>query len=155
MGRERTGFYGIDRLENWRIPSATYIRQEIPPVALGTMLDNGLKVLDFVAEQYLIIGGFDMPNDLGGRSDITYAYYLASTEPDTTRLVIRMRTFTEGFAGWLYNRAFEVLDVWMMQARLKGIRERAERMVHPIEYETIPLAELAPTGPIASSENRS
>lgn len=131
MGRQRSGYYGIDRLDNWNIPSVRYLRQDIPPLAVGMMLDDGLQVLDFVANKFLLFGGFNMPNDLGGRSDFVYLYQLSPLHKETTRLLIRARLRSDGWQGWLFDRIYEVLDYRMVVARLHGIKARVE--VHPPE----------------------
>lgn len=129
MGRDRTGFYGIDRLDNWNIPSVRYLRRNLAPLATGMILDNGLKVLEFVPREYLLVGGFDLPNDVGGASDVTILYQLES-HTNHTRLLIRTRLRSDGLKGWVYHRLFEVLDFLLVTAQLRGIKERAE-VRHP------------------------
>ncbi len=132
MGRERTGFYSIDRLDNWNIPSAHYLRRNLPLLALGMVLDNGLKVLEFAPRDYLLIGAFDMPNDMGGTSDITMLYQLEAHQ-NYTRLIVRTRLRSDGWRGWLYHRIFEIFDYILTTAQLKNLRLRAENHVARIE----------------------
>ncbi len=146
MGRERSGFYGIDRLDNWNIPSVRYVRHDMAPLAPGIMLDHGLKVLEFETERYLLIGGFDMPNDLGSKSDSTYLYHLEARPGDHCRLVVHTRIYSEGWRGWLYNRLYEPMDFLMGTAQLKGIQERAEATQHPPKIERIPLSRMDSSG---------
>ena len=139
MGRERTGFYGIDRLDNWNIPSISYLRDDVPQLEIGMSLDNRLKVLDFSPNEYLVIGNFELSNDLGGYSDFIYRYQLNSIGQNQTRLMIRMHVFSEGLSGMIYNTIYEVMDYWMTTTQLKGIKERVESSVKPPETITIPL----------------
>ena len=46
MGREQTGFYGLDRLTNGGIPSAAYLRQDLPAPQPGILLDGGYRLID-------------------------------------------------------------------------------------------------------------
>jgi hypothetical protein len=140
MGRNRTGFYGIDRLDNWNIPSARYLREDLDPLECGIMLDNGLQVLDFHVNRYLLIGGFYMPNDFAGTTDVSYLYQLEAISPTLTRLTIRMRCHSVGLKGWLYDRVFEVVDSLLTIAQLKGIKERVEDQAP--EFMPIPLSEV-------------
>ncbi|MBI5930186.1 MAG: SRPBCC family protein [Chloroflexi bacterium] len=133
MGRERTGFYGIDRIDNWGIPSATYLRRDLPALTVGTTLDNGLKVFDINSHDlHLLMGVFDRPHELGGNIDLTYLYSLERTANGSTRLIVRMRGYTDGTGAWFYNRFFEVMDYVMGQTQLKGIKARAEAYQPPI-----------------------
>lgn len=145
MGRCRTGFYGIDRLDNWNIPSARYLRNDIEPLEVGIMLDSGLQVFDFQVNRYLLIGGFHIPNDFDGKTDISYLYQLEAISPTLTRLTLRMRCRSVGIKGWLYNRVFEMMDSLLTIAQLKGIKERVEDQ--PPEFLSIPLsdADVVPT----------
>lgn len=142
MGRERSGFYGLDRFDNWNIPSVTYIRHDLPTLEINTLLDNNLKVLDFLPQHYLLIGGFAMPNDWGGTTDISYLYLLESLGDSESRLLIRMRAYSDGWRGWLYNRMFEVLDYFTTTAQLRGVKLRAEMMYYP--HPNIELTGVAP-----------
>lgn len=126
MGRDRTGFYGADRITNWNIPSAAYIRHDIAPLQVGIQLDDGLQVLDFAINKYMVVGGFDLPNDLGGRSDFAQTYELVAIDMDKTRLIVRSRLQSDGWQGWLFERIHELLDYWMVASRLAGIKQRAE-----------------------------
>lgn len=133
MGRERTGFYGVDRIDNWGIPSATYLRRDLPPLTVGTTLDNGLKVFDVNHDDlHLLVGVFDRPHELGGNIDLTYLYSLERTANDGTRLIVRMRGYGDGTVAWVYNRYFEVLDYWMGRKQLEGIKARAETYKAPL-----------------------
>jgi hypothetical protein len=126
MGRDRTGFYGIDRLDNWGIPSVTYLRRDLAPVNVGMILDNGLKVFDVAPNRQLLFGGFDVPNDFGGSLDLTYLYTLEGRPDGGTRLVVRVRGFSDGLGAWLFDRVFEAVDFFAMTTQLRGIKTRAE-----------------------------
>lgn len=144
MGRERTGFYGLDGLDNWNIPSITYIRQDLAPLEIGMTLDNGLKVLNFAPDVYLLAGGFDMPNDMGGWSDFTYLYWLDTLSENETRLVVRMRCTSEGALNLIYHSVVEIMDTLMTIAQLHGIQSRAEAVVEPPQGMPVPVSEAIP-----------
>lgn len=126
MGRERTGFYGVDRFTNWNIPSVTYLRHDIPPLEVGLRLDNDLKVLEFVPNHYLLVGMFDRPTVFGSYMDLTCLYTLNPTPDGQTRLVVRTRAHLEGTKGLFYSRLFEIYDHLNTVQQLHGIRKRAE-----------------------------
>ena len=101
MGRQRTGFYGIDRLDNWNIPSLRYIREDIEPLDHGMLLDNGLQVFDFKENRYLLIGGFHMPNDFDSKCDCSYLYqlelFLRQKHVRLSECVVTQRELKAGF----------------------------------------------------------
>lgn len=149
MGRERSGFYSFDRLTNWGIPSVTYLRHDIPPVQLGTRLDNDLKVLVCETEKRLLVGGFDIPTIIGKGLDISYEYLLYS-HGDTTRLLVRTRAAVSGPIGWVYCRAFEILDSLIIIEQLRGIQRRAENTTTAHTFASMPLPENTVRHPIHS-----
>lgn len=127
MGRENSGFYGIDRLNNHGMPSVTHLRQDLPPLELGQRLDNELKVFDFVPETYLLIGGFAIPNLFGGNTDIICGYHLTVLDDNRTRLIVRMRGYSEGKPWtWFSNRILEITHSLNTIEQLQGIKSRAE-----------------------------
>lgn len=130
MGRERTGWYRLDVLDNGGIPSATYIRQDLPPPQVGMALDGGWQVLGVEPGHMLLIGSYDRPNLLGTSTDMVMAYRLERKSDGSTRLLVRLRAFSYGIAGVLYNLLFEPLDFVASRQQLQGIKARAETMAH-------------------------
>ena len=140
MGRDRTGWYGLDLLFNNGIPSATYLRRDLTEPITGTQLDLGLRVLAVENKHLLLIGGFELPNPLGTSTDATTLFYLERKSDGSTRLLVRRRAFAYGLVGKLYNLLHEPLDFVMVYQQLKGLKSRAETMAHlqipvPLEHE--------------------
>jgi hypothetical protein len=140
MGRDRTGWYSIDIVDNNGIPSATYIRKDLATPQVGTVLDIGLKILDVDHDRALLIGGNDLPNPLGSTSDVTALYLLERRSDGGTRLIVRVRMHSYGMAGRLFNLILEPVDFIMTYRQLTGIKARAETMAHlkmptPLKHE--------------------
>jgi len=140
MGRDRTGWYGLDLLFNNGIPSATYLRRDLSEPTTDMPLDLGLRVLAVEKNRLLLIGGFELPNPLGTSTDATTLFYLERKSDGGTRLLVRRRAFAYGIVGKLYNLVHEPLDFVMVYQQLKSIKARAETMAHlqipvPLEHE--------------------
>ena len=140
MGRDRTGWYGLDLLFNNGIPSATYLRRDLAEPTVGMALDLGLRVLAVEKKRLLLIGGFELPNPLGTSTDATTLFYLERKSDGGTRLLVRRRAFAYGVVGKLYSLAHEPLDFVMVYQQLKAIKSHAETMAHlqipvPLEHE--------------------
>jgi hypothetical protein len=140
MGRDRTGWYALDAIDNDNIPSATVLRQDLPAPQAGMALDHGYHVMDVVPNRLLLIGGYDLPNSLGTASDVSILYLLERKPDGSTRLLIRMRAYSYGTAGQFYNLVYEPVEFLMTYRQLEGIKTRAETMAHlespaPLEHE--------------------
>jgi hypothetical protein len=130
MGRERTGFYGVDSLTNRGIPSAAYIRQDLPAPQPGMAMDDGYRILDVEPNRLLLYGGFDLPTPTGGTLERTTLMLLERRRDGSTRLLSRSRGYTYGALGPFYNLVYEMLDYFNGTAQLENIRQRAETMAH-------------------------
>ncbi len=130
MGRERTGWYSYDLLDNNGIPSATYIRRDLRPPQPGMAIDRGLQVLETVPDRSLLLGGYDIPTPLGATLDLTALYLLERMSDGSTRLLVRFRAYSYGVVGWLFNLVLEPLDYLMGVKQLNGLKSRAETMAH-------------------------
>lgn len=126
MGRDTTGFYNIDPLSNKGIPSANFIRHDLPEVKVGMALDNGLKVLRLDQPNYIIFGAFDIPNLFGTTTDLVFSYILLRQHGQRTRLVARVRGFSTGIPGKLYNLLYEPVEFIQMTTQLRNIAELAQ-----------------------------
>lgn len=138
MGRDRTGWYALDAIDNDNIPSATYLRHDLPAPQAGMALDHGYQVMDVVPNRLLLVGGYDLPNSFGTASDVSTLYLLERKSDGSTRLLIRMRKYSYGISGRLYNLGQEPLEFLMTYRQLEGIKSRAETMAHlesPIPFE--------------------
>jgi len=130
MGRSQTGFYGIDRLTNDGQPSAAYLRNDLPALAKEVPLDNGARILDVEPNRMLLIGGFDMPTPLGEPMEQTQLFLLERQSDGSTRLLVRVRGYTYGTLGFLYNKVYEIIDYLNGSAQLNNLKQRAEMMAH-------------------------
>jgi hypothetical protein len=130
MGRERTGFYGIDSLTNQGVPSVAYIRQDLPAPQPGMAMDDGYRILDAEPNRLLLYGGFDLPTPTGSTLERTTLMLLERRRDGSTRLLSRNRGYTYGVLGPFYNLVYEMLDYLNGMAQLENIRQRAETMAH-------------------------
>jgi len=130
MGRDRTGWYSFDILDNNGIPSATYLRRDLEAPRPGLPLDMGLRVLEVEADRHLLIGGFDLPVPLEAALDLTMLYLLERMSDGSTRLLFRRRARVHGAPGQLLCWLLEPLDFLMSVQQLKGIKARAETMAY-------------------------
>ncbi len=140
MGRDRTGWYSIDIIDNNGIPSASYIRKDLTEPKPGMALDMGLKVLQVQPNRMLLLGGEDVPNLLGTTSDVSAMYLLERKSDGSTRMLVRVRMNSIGVMGRLFNLLLEPLDFIMSYRHLAGIKQRSEtmaylRMRQPVEHE--------------------
>ncbi|GAB4450778.1 MAG: hypothetical protein Kow00120_21130 [Anaerolineae bacterium] len=133
MGRERTGWYGIDLLGNQGVPSARYLRSDLEAPQVGMVTDGGYEILQLDPPRLIVFGGYDLALVPGVNGDLSLAYLL---EPHgaQTRLIVRMRLFAYGVVGkWLTKLLFEWVDALELHQQLQGLRARAEATERQIE----------------------
>ncbi|SRR6266404_2368706 len=128
IGRNGTGFYGLDSLTNQGVPSAAYLRTDLPAPQRDDVLDGGYRTLALEPGHYLLYGGFDLPTPTGGTTERTTLLLLERRENDKTRLLVRTRGYTYGIFGPVYNLFYELADYWHGMAQLRNIRQRAEML---------------------------
>lgn len=126
IGRDKSGYYGLDNLTNGGMPSVSYIRQDLPAPQIGNELDGGYRILDLKEGNCLIYGAFDLPTPTGQPMERTTALIVEKRITGTARLIIRTRGYAYGMLGRLYVLPFEIIDYLDTQAVLKNIKERAE-----------------------------
>jgi hypothetical protein len=130
IGRDRTGFYGIDNVTNGGVPSIAYLRQDLPVPAAGMALDGGHRLLDVEPNRLILFGGFDLPTWTGEPTERTTLFLLEPRADGTSRLIIRTRGYAYGPLAMLYNLLYEVVDYGNAMAQLQNIKVRAEMMAH-------------------------
>ncbi len=130
MGRERTGYYALDLLTNRGIPSATFVRQDIPAPAVGQEMDGGLRVLAVEPPRQLIFGGFSLRRPGGVVQDMSTLYLLERRRDGSTRLLVRRRALSYGLGGTLYNKLAEPLYFAFSMQQLQRLKELAESGAH-------------------------
>ncbi|MEP7289043.1 MAG: hypothetical protein ABI947_25085 [Chloroflexota bacterium] len=126
MGRDGSGFYGLDSLTNGGVPSVAYLRKDLAAPQQGAAMDNGYHILALEANELLIYGAFDLPIPPGESMERTTLILLEMLPNGTTRLLIRTRGYTYGLFGVLYNLYYEVADTVHGTAQLRNIKLRAE-----------------------------
>ncbi len=126
LGSKRAGWYSIDWIDNGGVKSATSIIAEFQKIEAGQFIPftpdqkNGMWVKEFTPFRYILW------TDKAGRA--TWLWYLASTPTGQVRLLTRLRTKYNWRSIWvLYYLLYDVGDIVMMRACLKGIRQRAEK----------------------------
>ncbi len=130
LGRERSGFYGMDELNNQGIPSVAYLRQDLAAPAPGMAMDDGYRILDVQPNRLLLFGGFDLSTPMGNVIERTTLFLLERRQDGSTRLLVRTRGYTYGILGPVYNLFYEVFDFLNGMTQLQNIRQRAETMAH-------------------------
>jgi hypothetical protein len=128
LGRDGTGFYGVDSLTNNGVPSASYLRKDLPAPQAGASMDSGNKIFAAEPEHLLLYGAFDLPTPLGESMERSTLFLLEPLADGTTRLLIRSRGYTYGVLGPVYNLYYEVMDYLNSHAQLRNIKQRAETL---------------------------
>ncbi|MCD4685283.1 MAG: hypothetical protein K8S97_05045 [Anaerolineae bacterium] len=131
MGRERTGYYGLDLLTNEAIPSVTFVRQDVAPAEVDMPMDGGYRIITLEPERALVFGGFSLQRQpLGVIQDFTALYLLEHRQDGSTRLLVRQRGFSYGVLGMLFNLMLEPVCFLFVTQQLDQIKRYAERMAH-------------------------
>lgn len=128
MGRERTGWYSMDLLKNDGIPSATYIRSDVPLPQVGMETGLGYEIFKLEPERLLVFAGFAIAMAPGIIYDLTRSYLLEQRAGgERSRLLVRTRGYAYGLIGLVYTRLFfEVFEFIFVRQQLLNLRARAE-----------------------------
>ncbi|MBN1564174.1 MAG: hypothetical protein JXA10_10060, partial [Anaerolineae bacterium] len=135
MGRERSGYYGLDILTNQSIPSVTFVRQDIPAPEKDMELDGGYHIIDLIPARQLIIGGFNLQRLPGLAQniivqDVTSLYLLERQQDGGTRLLVRHRAFSYGLPGTIFNKGYELAYFMFASQQLDQLKQHAQSMKH-------------------------
>jgi hypothetical protein len=130
MGRERTGYYGLDSLANQSIPSVTFIRQDIPAPEVGMNLDGGYRIIELEPNRTFLFGGFSLQQPPGVTRDLTALYLLERRSDGSTRLLVRQRGFSYGMLGPLFNAVYEIVYFFGSRQQIDTLKRYAENMGH-------------------------
>lgn len=130
IGRDGTGFYTLDGLTNNGLPSAAYLRQDLPAPMPNVPVDNGCRILEVEPGRSLLFAGFDLPTPIGQPTEQTTLFLLEPRRDGSTRLIVRVRGYTYGALGPIYSYCYEVFDFFKGIVQLENIRQRAEMMTH-------------------------
>lgn len=130
MGRERTGYYGLDLLTNQGIPSVSFIRQDIPAPEVEMAMDGGYRIVALEPNRTFLFGGFDLPRVPGTTQEVSMLYLLERRQDGSTRLLIRQRAFTYGPFSAVFNVIYEMLCFGALIEQRKQLKRLAEGMRH-------------------------
>ncbi len=137
MGQDHAGFYAFDgSMNRGIIESATILKSHLLPPEVGTVLDNGWKILHLEPEKSLVMGGFGLSLAWGGMYDVTHAYILKQLSPTRTRLLWRMRLHSYGLPAIFYGGLIEPWYFIYAQMQLQTLATRATR-TPPINPEKV------------------
>jgi hypothetical protein len=130
MGRDRTGYYGLDLFENQGIPSVTDLRQDLPAPEAGMELDDGFHIIELETNRKFLFGAFDLQQFTGATQDVTMLYLLERRTDGSTRLLVRRRAFSYGLSGVLHNVIDEITYFISSRRQLNNLKLFAESMAH-------------------------
>lgn len=130
MGRERSGYYGLDLITNWGIPSVTFLRQDLEPPAVGDELDGGYHIMELEPKRKLLFGGFSLRRALGITEDVTFLYLLEHRSDGSTRLLARRRAYSYGALGLAYNLGAEKVIFALFRQQLATLKAHATSMAY-------------------------
>jgi len=130
MGRERTGYYGLDLWMNRGIPSVQYIRKDIPPLTAGMALDGGFQAMEVEPNRALLFGGYGLRRAAGVTLDQTILYLLERRRDGSARLLVRQRGFSYGPISPLFNLIYETIYFVFIRQQLTELKRHAESMAH-------------------------
>lgn len=136
LGQGRGGFYSCDLLENLAgcdIHSADRIIPEWQTIRVGAEVklapQVGLEVAALEPARALVLRGGVTMGSTPPPYDFSWAFVLREQPDGTTRLLVRERY---GYTRWwapLLVEPVQVVSFVMSQKMLRGIRDRAERIV--------------------------
>jgi hypothetical protein len=136
LGQGRAGFYSYDFLENLMgcsIHSAERVVPEWQPIDVGDAVHLhpavGLVVAVVEPGRALVLRGGVPIGRTPPPYDFTWAFVLRDQADGTTRLVVRERYGYSRRWARLLVEPVELISFLMSQRMLRGIKERAERVV--------------------------
>lgn len=130
MGRNLTGYYGLDILKNQGVPSVNFLRQDVEPPQVGQSLDGGFQILDVQPGRHLVFGGFNLALPLRHSQDVTYTYLLECRRDGSTRLLVRRRGYCYGVLGPVFNLGLEIVHFVFVAQQLARLKAYGEQQAH-------------------------
>ncbi len=130
MGRERTGYYGLDLITNQGIPSVNFVRQDMPVPEVEMAMDGGFRIMELEPNRQLLFGGYDLQRLPGVTQEVSTLYLLERRQDSSTRLLIRQRAFTYGMLSLAFNLIYEMLYFAFVIEQRQRIKQLAESMQH-------------------------
>ncbi len=130
MGRERTGFYGLDLVTNSGIPSAAFLRKDLPAPTPDMILDDGTRILELEPNRKLLVGGFGLKRSANATLDTTTLYLLERRTDGSTRLLVRTRMRGLDLISAIYVRLFEPVYFMFAHQQLDNLKRLSVSMAH-------------------------
>lgn len=130
MGRERTGYYGLDLLDNDGIPSVSFIRQDLAAPEVGMEMDGGYHIMELEPNRKFLFGGFNLAMRPAITQDVSVMYLLERRRDGGTRILVRRRAFSYGLLGMIFSLIFEGVYFISVTRQLRRIKQYAESMAH-------------------------
>lgn len=130
MGRERTGYYGLDLLTNKGLPSVSFVRQDIAPPAVGMAMDGGYQIVTLEAERLLVFGVKRLRDLTGVEHDVSMTYLLERRRDGSTRILARRRSYSYSVLGRVADFVNEPIYIALLYQQLGRIKQYAEGMAH-------------------------
>ena len=125
IGSKRAGWYSIDWIDNGGVKSSKEILPQFQNIAVDQFIPftpdqkNGMWVKDFQSYQYILW--------VDKIRNATWLWYLIPDGNNNTRLLQRLQTKYVWKGFWIiYYLLFDMGDIIMMRACMKGIKRRAE-----------------------------
>jgi hypothetical protein len=130
MGREQSGYYGLDIFENQGIPSVNFIRQDITAPEVDMELDGGFHIIELETNRKFLFGAFNLQKFTGAAQDVTILYLLERRPDGSTRLLVRRRAFSYGLSGALHNFFDEITYYISAKRQFTKLKQYAESMAY-------------------------
>ncbi len=138
MGRDYSGWYSCDWLDNQGVPSADKVRSDLSPLQVGDQVQD-LTVTQLEPGEYVCyaVHEHSEPLTLGTVIDASFTYWLQPLSVGRTRLLQRTRLASPGPPAlsaqvWLALRLNEIVEFISLQKQLKQLKWLVE--TYPQRY---------------------
>jgi len=126
IGYKKAGFYCYDWFDNDGVPSAERIVPEYQNLKVGDLIPLSavmyVKVTELDPNQSML---WVFQEGSGPWTNSTWAWELCQRDAQHTRLLTRLRVYTDSIISRVMLDFFEIV---MMRKSMLGIKQRAERM---------------------------
>lgn len=133
----RAGWYSYDVIDNGRVPSARYVRQELQDISVGTVfpalpgVTDGFELVQFEPRRFLVLG-WHGPD---GAYLVTWAFVLEELGHNHTRLVVRVRGAPgyrfHGLPPWMSLLIVRPIHFLMQRRQLLSVAARVQEPGRP------------------------
>lgn len=140
MGRDFSGWYSYDWLNNQGVPSADKVRSDLAPVQVGEQVQS-LSVTQMEPGEHICytIHDYVGPSTLGAVLDASFTYWPRPLSIGRTRLLQRTRLAAHGPLApwapglvWLALRLNEIIEFTMIEKQFRQLKWLVE--TYPQRY---------------------